>query len=334
MTVTPAGIFDYDPGLTYLSGWGTSTLALHGLPVTVDPRGQSSQSWGLFWATGWLDSGEVASLRLLPGDYLLSTGGGWAQGTVTVTRAGTVDYDPGLTYLSGRGTSTLVLHGLPVVVDPRGQSAYWAFEGATVPVSPGEVASLRLLPGVYQLWTGIVGPRQGVVTVTPGGTFDFDPGLTYLSGRGTSTLALHGLPVAIDATRLSAQAFALAGATSWLDAWVVQSLRLLPGQYRFQTPAADVDFVLTVTPAGTFDYDPALTYLSGRGTSMLIVGPSSRTALSGQVSKHGSQLSDVTALVLLAVLISAGWRARRARARDALPSAARGHRFWGSTVRA
>jgi hypothetical protein len=50
---------------------------------------------------------------------------------------------------------------------------------------------------------------------------------------------------------------------------VVQALRLLPGRYRFVSGYTAFEF--TVTAAGTIDYDSALTFLSGRGTTTLTV---------------------------------------------------------------
>jgi hypothetical protein len=91
-----------------------------------------------------------------------------------------------------------------------------------------------------------------------------------VAGRGTSTLTVPGLPVTVDATRLGVSAFSITPATGWLDARSTQRFRLLPGQYHFYV-APVRDFALTLTTVGTFDYDPSLAGVSGRGTATLTV---------------------------------------------------------------
>ncbi|MBL7512399.1 hypothetical protein I6A94_21380, partial [Frankia sp. CN4] len=110
-------------------------------------------------------------------------------------------------------------------------------------------------------------------TVGADGRVDFDPQIGYASGRGTTTLAVQGLPVTIDATALTCQAFALSPTTGWIPAHPAAGQpRLLPGSFTFVSCPAGRTFPLVLTPAGTFDYNPGLTGVSGRGTSTLVVG--------------------------------------------------------------
>jgi hypothetical protein len=108
VTITPGGIFTYDPALTYLDGRGTSTLKLLGVPVTVDPTRLSQPSWG-FAGGGWLPTSTVHNLRMLPGDYVIIVWDHNLLGKVTITPGGTFDYDPTLTHLTGRGTNLLII---------------------------------------------------------------------------------------------------------------------------------------------------------------------------------------------------------------------------------
>ena len=62
--------------------------------------------------------------------------------------------------------------------------------------------------------------------------------------------------------------FAFTPATGWLDSRTTQHMRLLPGQYHLYVPNQR-NPTITLTPAGTFDYDPTLTGISGAGTNTL-----------------------------------------------------------------
>lgn len=128
--------------------------------------------------------------------------------------------------------------------------------------------TLRLLPGRYTFYGA--GATGVPITFDPTGTIDYDPQYTYVSGRGTNTLILSGLLITVDATRLNTQAFGITPATGWLDARRPQTFRLLPGSYHFYVAYVRY-FAVTLTTAGTFDYDPTLAGVSGRGTATLTI---------------------------------------------------------------
>ena len=63
----------------------------------------------------WLDTDKVKTIWLTPGTHAFLTGSGQTPAfTLTVTGDGKVHYDPGdRSFLSGAGTSTLTLKGVP-----------------------------------------------------------------------------------------------------------------------------------------------------------------------------------------------------------------------------
>jgi hypothetical protein len=73
------------------------------------------------------------------------------------------------------------------------------------------------------------------------------------------------------------------------------------------SPYADI----TVTPTGTIDYNPTLTFLSGRGTATLVVSQISHMASFAQSREGSPWLSDIATLVLLIIAVTAAplrWR--------------------------
>ncbi|MFF5282729.1 Ig-like domain-containing protein [Streptomyces sp. 62] len=98
------------------------TLTVHGHTITVDGR---ALSHGLLpvgapvAGTGFLSRASTHRLTLLPASgYLLQAGPGvTADLAYTVRSDGTVDYEESCdTFLTGRGTDTLVVGGFPVVL--------------------------------------------------------------------------------------------------------------------------------------------------------------------------------------------------------------------------
>jgi len=107
--VTNDGHITYDSSLEgHFTGAGTTTLAMHGLPVTIDATrtGQADLSVA---GVGTFLANRPLTLRLLPCSNNLRLHDNqqyWFQ----VDGSGHVDYDPGLdAVLSGRGTSTLTI---------------------------------------------------------------------------------------------------------------------------------------------------------------------------------------------------------------------------------
>jgi hypothetical protein len=102
----------------------------------------------------------------------------------------------------------------------------------------------------------------------------YDPALTFLRGAGGSTLIVVGFEVTIDARQLSTSVFSIAWVAGNLDSRKLQPLRVVPGRYGFTATALAFTFI--VTPTGKIDYDRGLTYLSGQGTTTLVVTQSGR----------------------------------------------------------
>lgn len=95
------------------------------------------------------------------------------------------------------------------------------------------------------------------------------PGYRFLSGAGTHQLTVHGYPITVDARQLTTARFIINRVIGQHDTSVPHTFRLIPGPHQFVR--GDVEFTFTVTTAGTVDYSTALTYLSGKGSSTLVV---------------------------------------------------------------
>jgi hypothetical protein len=132
--------------------------------------------------------------------------------------------------------------------------------------------ALTLAPGAYQLGT-LFGPSFDFL-VTGAGTVDYAPGLTFLSGAGTTVLRVNGCQIQVDATALTLDQFSLFDTASGLGKYfptgTVQTLTLIPGAYQLGTLFGPA-FVFSVTGTCTVDYAPGLTFLSGAGTALLEV---------------------------------------------------------------
>jgi hypothetical protein len=109
-TVTPQGTITYDgTEAAFVSGQGTSTLVVQGFPVAIDARALTGVTFSLNFISTALDPATVQSLRLVPGEEILQTSDGAHTASFTITPTGTVDYDPILTGIAGRGTTTLTV---------------------------------------------------------------------------------------------------------------------------------------------------------------------------------------------------------------------------------
>lgn len=270
-TVNDTGVVDYAPELTGLSGRDTHTLTVTGLPIRLDGTGLSYPYIGLS-GLGWLSSSKVQSVRLLPGDYTLVVGGvgGWP---FRVTTDGKIEYgQPYAHLLSGVGTGTLTITGIPVTLDATDLSYPYIGLVGHGWRSTKQVQNLRLLPGTHSLIVGGVGTWP--FRITDEGRFAYSTEeAAILSGVGTTTLTLRGLPIAIDATAAPYAYFGLTG-HGWWSTRQVQNLRLLPGTHTYVASGAPDSQRFRVTGTGLIDYDdqPA-PIVSGRGTATLRVLP-------------------------------------------------------------
>src|SRR5262249_40407770 len=111
----------YDSSLNnVLSGRGTSSLVIKGVTVTIDATALSLKQLEVDNAFN-ADTSAPFTFTGLPGTSLLydfhSPG---TPAVFSLAADGTVGYDPALDNVSsGRGTSTLTVHGVTVTIDPR-----------------------------------------------------------------------------------------------------------------------------------------------------------------------------------------------------------------------
>jgi hypothetical protein len=171
-----------------LTGRGTTSLSVVGRPVTLDLSALGPFAQGPTDVDGVaVDLTQTPVVQLMPGQHYV-----YVQGVVTyftVNADGTVDYDAALEgALTGRGTTSLSLVGLPVTLDlsALGQLAQSPTDVDGVGVDLTQTPVVQLMPGQHYVYV------NGVVTyftVNADGTLDYDHALDgTLSGRGTSTL--------------------------------------------------------------------------------------------------------------------------------------------------
>jgi len=156
--------------------------------VTVDATELSTSRIAVMGVTGQIDSRTPQQLRIGPGRYRLAIGSQWSDAYFTVTAAGKVDYDAGITYLGGRGEGTLTVHGLPLTIDATSLTAsVFSMTQVLSAVSTRATHQVRVLPTRYQLSDGSKW-SQAFFTVTSSGLVQYDQTVTCLSGSGTATL--------------------------------------------------------------------------------------------------------------------------------------------------
>ncbi|HWG98989.1 MAG TPA: hypothetical protein VNV66_06625, partial [Pilimelia sp.] len=168
----------------------------------------------------------------------------------------------------------------PVTID----ATALAYHGFIIPgVTPAFIDSrrrqlLQLTPGRYGFQFASGYYASFTFTVTEAGTVDYAAEHeSFLSGRGTHTLALDGLTVTIDARQVSGAGVLLANMPMTTADWIDRrQLRLLPARhYTVQQSSgelANLSFALGAD--GRFSYDPSLDVdaggvLSGRGSPTL-----------------------------------------------------------------
>ncbi|NAS27364.1 hypothetical protein GT755_37560 [Herbidospora sp. NEAU-GS84] len=240
-----------------------------GLPAegtVIDATALSAPRFNVSGVSGALDTRLRQALRLSPGRHTL-----WHVGsaplTFTVDTAGVVDYAPDVPGVSGRGTHTLTVTGLPVGLDATALAYPYLGLSGLGWWSTSQHQALNLLPGTYSLVVGGVGGWP--VKVTAAGRFEYGPQYaTMLSGQGTTALTVRGHPITVDATAVSYPHFGLAG-HGWWSTRQRQALNLLPGTHTYLGGAFSQPF--QVTPEGLVNHeDPPDGRLSGRGTTTLV----------------------------------------------------------------
>jgi hypothetical protein len=214
-------------------------------------------------------------LALAPGTYRFGTLFG-PTFEFSVTAAGTVDFAPGLAFLSGAGKTTLKVNGCRIEVDATAltfdQFSLSDTASGLVRFFPTtSVQALTLIPGPYRFGT-LFGPTFEF-SVTGGCTLNFAPELSFLSGAGTTTLEVIGFLLSVDARRLTLPSFTLNDSASGLGEPFPtashQCVTLIPGPYVF---VCGFSFPFSVTSTGLFDYDPTfIRCVTGLGRQQLRV---------------------------------------------------------------
>jgi hypothetical protein len=235
------------------------------------------------------DATAPLSAALAPGQHYLSTTG---DDTVwfTVNADETVSYDAALEgVVSGAGTTRLAVNGSAVTLDASvlGASGLYldnVLHDATAPIT------VRLLPGLH--WMSTTGDDNTYYSVNEDGTVAYDAALEgVLSGAGTTSLAVNGSAVTLDASVLGASGLYLDNVLH--DATAPITVRLLPGLHWISTTGDDNTY-FSVNEDGTVAYDAALEgVLSGAGTTILAVNGSAVTLDPSVLGASGLYLDNV-----------------------------------------
>jgi hypothetical protein len=275
-TVTPARRVDYDTALDGIfAGRGSARLVVGGgVRVSVDVTALSYSNYSV--AGNFIARDQLPELVVVPGVHELGLYQRRGVLNFVVTDAGGVDYESSLDGIfAGRGSARLVVGGgVRVSVDVTALS-YSNYSVAGNFIARDQLPELGLLPGAHVL--ALYG-RHGWLdfTVTDAGRIDYDTAMGIFTGRGSTTLTVHGRSITIDARTAEFGTFSVPGVADSVDARQVHSFLLVPGVHSV-VPSSGTAITFTVTAAGNIDYDASLdNVLDGRGTPTLVFrGPTS-----------------------------------------------------------
>ena len=282
LAVKNDGTLSWDPSLNGLYSAAYSptgaTLTITGLSLTVDATSLTEQQMQLPGVTPSYDSKTVQALRVTPGGYSVYTGGGYitangAIATLAIASDGKVSWDPSLNKIyavtySPQG-AYLTITGLPLTVDARSLTEQqMQLPGVTPSYDSKAPRALTLAPGGYSVYTagGYITANGAIATLAMSndGTVSWDPSLGRVYAVSGTTLTISGFPIAVDATRLTAQQVELPGVTPAFDSKTPQPLTLAPGGYSVYSaggyvlgPDGSIASV-TVQNDGRLGYDPSL----------------------------------------------------------------------------
>jgi hypothetical protein len=141
-------------------------------------------------------------------------------------------------------------------------------------LSNGFSPYLTLSPGTHTLTQELTN-NSVQFTVAADGTVNYDPSLNgVLSGRGTTTLVVNGVTVAVDATALQASvpSLTLDPASAIEPTNAPFTITVLPGPHAFAQPFTNDVVQFTVAADGTISYDASLQgVLTTSGPNMLTI---------------------------------------------------------------
>ena len=256
-----------------LTGAGTSALAAHGRTVHVDASPINAYRNIYMVGSNLSPLPYVRDLHLLPGPHgMLGVGHDFvvvADGTVTYTSA-----DEG--FFLGAGTSSLIVNGLVLHVDARDVSAYALFFRDGVVIRPSQPVDVHAFAGTFPISapSGQTGGSSVNIDLRADGTVAYASELEgILTGAGTSSLAVHGTPIAVDASRLPYWTVLFSYFDFSSTAGRRGTARVLPGRHRIGYAGVDGSALLEVSVAadGLVRYAPADEgILGGNGTSSLV----------------------------------------------------------------
>lgn len=242
-SVTPSGTWELPTSCSGVaSGAGTSTLALTGRPITLGTTALSTGVYPLLYGNLVVGAGTTETFTWMPqppvemvvGSALPSRCevGLATDGKVTLERCGTSAAVSGAAvrfvgfqfYFDARALSTnmYVIEAMDLDHEVTPSSTVHTYHlmaanGYGMQVGAAIVASFH--------WG--IGPA-GLVTYPAADN-------TFLSGRGTGTLVINGLPATVNATGLGSGTFTLGPDVFGpsLDQSAPQTLHLVPGVYEF-----------------------------------------------------------------------------------------------------
>ncbi|QKV78949.1 sigma factor [Amycolatopsis sp. Hca4] len=274
-----------------------TTTTPHPQAITIDATAVSYTTVTIS-GVGVRDTRQAQALNLAPGAYTLATPAGQRL-PFTVTDDYVVRYDPSLEgTLQGGGSAELSVHGHDVTFDVSGVDYYNMAVGGTGFPAPQPVRHLKLLPGRHNVVTANGNSLPFTVTGTGGITFPTDPhGLLTWDGQA---LAVHGIPITLDATGTDYANMTISGA-GWPAPQAVRTFRLLPGTHSVVTANGN-SLPFTITTDGTVGYAAGLE------------GPLTRADGGKTLQVHGFHVTlDVTDLGYDNTTVSGtGWRTPQA----------------------
>ena len=290
-SVNAPGVVDYSATCDgFLSGRGTNTLVIRGFRINIDATALSETAIYMASLAGAteLPSAIVQPMTLVAtnaDEYAIQPGGGLvANFAFGIDTNGNITYGAAFdSFLSGRGTNTLTIHGFTINIDAHPLSATsfllpGLFGLESTLQASSVVQTYRVMPASsYGFQTGGGEITNMVWGVDLNGLVTYSASSApYLAGAGTKTLHVNGYPVFIDAT-----AFGPSGLFEFipiigvgaLSTATVQSLTLLPTPgFEYLGVIPPMTFIVVLQDSGTWTYDPSLdSCVAGRGTNRLIV---------------------------------------------------------------
>lgn len=240
-TLSQTGLVQVEPGFAGAVSVLGNVVTMTGLPVTIDGSaiGDGAVSWGLL---GGRHNGAATPLagaqtvRLLPGGapYRWNTAAQVQTFEFSLDASGAIAY-PGAKdvsqggFLAGMGTSTLVVVGFPITVDVTSLSeTNFVVRGLMSASRPTAApVPLRLIPASTYSLADSAG-RGYDFGVDDSGHLTYATGLEgQLTGAGTTTLRVHGVPFTFDAAALGVPS-AYIDSVGWFDATQPRCVSLFP----------------------------------------------------------------------------------------------------------